>query len=684
MKIKFLLFVLTCCSYVLLPAQRIEPCGFDQLLKTDVIAEAERQIKQGVIDLRMGERSMDSVRAIPVVVHVVYFSNTENISEEQIQSQIHVLNEDYGKMPGTPGDGAGVDTGVRFFLANVDPDGNCTNGIVRIKSEELTDHQPYERPLLRQLSFWDNTRYLNIYVVADITGSILGYSSFPGGPADEDGIVAVHDEFGNIGTAVGSMGRTLTHEIGHWMGLYHTFQDGCGEDVCDDGDFVCDTPPALNPHYVCSGTNTCSNDVPDLPDLEENYMDYTPQDCKNMFTEGQKMRMYAALNTVRDYIWSEENLLSTGYDSVFTPPIICPIHADFITLTRDICVNNSVAFSDRSLNGANAWHWYFPGAIPAQSFLPNPKVFYPTEGTFPVGLVVENENGMDSVGLEGYITVTTPGMGDPLSYKEYLDAELGLPAGMSIYNPDGEITWEVNSEASTSGNNSIRIDNLNSTNYGTIDELLFPYLDLSSLSPDSSIYLSFNYAYAKSVQTFTDELLVLLSTDCGQNFTQILYKAHADLTTAAPQTTPFIPTEDQWDYAEVNLDNFRAFDNVLIKFVNVTDGGNFLYLDDFYVGDGSDLGVATKQPLGIAGQFCFYPNPVAGQLNMAFNLTTADDLQVNLFNAQGVLVQQGSRSYFGKGKHQLAINTSDLATGVYWVYVKGNQGNLVRRIVVER
>lgn len=683
MRIKLLLIVLACMAYTFLPAQRIEPCGFDQLLQAEDLAEAERHIKQGVEELRTGARNADSLRAIPVVVHVVYFSSTENISEEQIQSQIRILNEDYGKMPGTPGDGAGVDTGIRFFLANLDPDGNCTNGIVRLKSEELADHQPYERPLLRQLSFWDNTRYLNIYIVQDITGSILGYSSFPGGPADEDGIVAVHDEFGNIGTASGSMGRTVTHEIGHWLGLYHTFHNGCGEDVCDDGDFVCDTPPALNPHYVCSGTNTCSNDDPDLPDQEENYMDYTPEDCKNRFTEGQRMRMQASLNTLRDYIWSAENLLSTGYDSVFTPPAVCPVHADFVTLTRDICVNNSVTFSDRSLNEATFWHWYFPGAIPNQSFLQNPKVFYPEEGTFPVSLVVENANGMDSFGIEEYITVSTPGTGDPLSYQADFDGGMDLPAGMTIYNPDGEITWEVNSEASVSGNNSIRIDNLSSTNYGTIDELILPYLDLTSSSPDSSVYLSFSYAYAKSVQTFTDELLVLLSTDCGQNFTQILYKAHADLTTADPQTTPFIPTEDQWDLAYVNLDNFRIHDNVLIKFVNVTDGGNYLYLDDFYLGDGSDLNVATRPEPGIAGQFSFYPNPVAGQLNIAFSLAASDDLQVEVLNAQGLLVRRGSRAYFAKGDHQMTVNTTGLAAGVYWVNVKGNGGNLVRRIVVE-
>jgi hypothetical protein len=192
----FLLMMFAC---NLIYAQQI--CDFDDYQKRNsaLIENAEIKIRTDLTS----ERGGASVKIIPVVVHVIHLGGTENISDAQIQSQISVLNEDYRKMTGTNGDGAGVDTEIEFCLAKKNPEGKCTNGIVRINSS-LANHQTHQRSALSDLSFWDNTRYLNIYVVKTMNGSTLGYSSFPGGPANEDGIVVRHNYFGRIGTAASS------------------------------------------------------------------------------------------------------------------------------------------------------------------------------------------------------------------------------------------------------------------------------------------------------------------------------------------------------------------------------------------------------------------------------------------------------------------------------------------------
>lgn len=311
MKIKILIITALFANFIT-KAQNNEPCYFDKYQRTNkaAIEKAELAIQKG---LHKAEKKLLShnpnLKVIPVVVHVIHDGGTNNISDAQIQSQIDVLNEDFRRKIGTNGFGAGVDTDIEFCLAKKDPQGKCTNGIVRVNSP-LSNHQTYQRSQLKLLSYWDNTRYLNMYVVKNINNGsgILGYSSFPGGPPDEDGIVVRHDYYGKTGTASASLGRTTSHEIGHWFGLYHTFNSGCGVDTCTDGDLVCDTPPAANPNYGCPTINSCSNDIPNVNDQIQNYMDYSNDNCKSMFSNGQKQRMQATLVSLRNDIWQQWNL----------------------------------------------------------------------------------------------------------------------------------------------------------------------------------------------------------------------------------------------------------------------------------------------------------------------------------------------------------------------------------------
>jgi len=249
---------------------------------------------------------------IPIVVHVIHNSkdnfiggvNNRNISDEQIHSQIAVLNEDFRKKAGTHGfntNPAGADTRIQFCLAQYDPDGKSTTGIIRVYNKKLSFDYELDDVELKNLSYWPSDQYLNIWVT-NIAGKILGYAQLPGGsgipgaPFNDgseftDGVVIDYKAFGTLGSAGKpyNLGRTATHEVGHWLGLVHIW----GDRYCGD-DFVSDTPTqewhADSTETLCDVRYTECSGVR-IPKMYENYLDYTVDKCMNIFTQGQKERM---------------------------------------------------------------------------------------------------------------------------------------------------------------------------------------------------------------------------------------------------------------------------------------------------------------------------------------------------------------------------------------------------------
>lgn len=272
--------------------------------------DPKRALKQEAIERhtnevlsRQASRAVTGVITIPVVVHVVYNNATENISDAQIQSQIDVLNADFRRLnadaSNTPSMFLGVaaDAEVQFCLATVDPSGNSTTGITRTSttSTSFGTNDQVKFNSSGGKDAWPAANYMNMWV-CDISGSILGYAQFPGGSASTDGVVIDYAYFGTTGTATPPfhLGRTATHEVGHWLNLRHIWGDGgCGVD-----DFVTDTPVAGAPNYTGSpctfpGPNSCNSGAGDQPDMFQNYMDYSDDECMNLYTSGQKTRMRA-------------------------------------------------------------------------------------------------------------------------------------------------------------------------------------------------------------------------------------------------------------------------------------------------------------------------------------------------------------------------------------------------------
>jgi hypothetical protein len=247
---------------------------------------------------------------IPVVVHnITTTSNLGYLTDANIISQIVVLNEDFRALPGTPG-APGSDTMIQFVLATVDPDGNPTNGIDRVQNNTwFNDAGGYYYTLA-----WDAERYLNIYTL-NPGGGILGYVPFlphqgaVGSPIDR--VVIWYRAFGDPGSYPPyHLGRTATHEVGHYLGLYHTFQSGCGTGTppyCyTTGDRICDTNQEQNQRFGCpNGAQSCSS-----PDPIHNYMDYTDDYCMNHYTFEQGRRSRCTLEHYRPDL--RNNLVAVG------------------------------------------------------------------------------------------------------------------------------------------------------------------------------------------------------------------------------------------------------------------------------------------------------------------------------------------------------------------------------------
>ena len=288
---------------------RSRSCG--QMVVHEFLAETEpayrgRRLRaedqtRKIIDSGEATRVTAKLITLPVVVHVVYQTDEENISDAQVKSQITVLNRDFRaknpdrrKVPAV-WKSLVIDSNIAFALATKDPDGKQTSGITRtattatsfgvdngVKSARTAGVDP-----------WPTDRYLNMWV-CNLGNNLLGYAQFPGGPAKTDGVVILYSAFGSRGRVNPpfNKGRTATHEVGHFLGLRHIWGD---RNDCSGNDFVADTPPARQsnggkpqfPHITC-------NNGPS-GDMFMNYMDYVDDTAMFMFTAGQVARMNATL-----------------------------------------------------------------------------------------------------------------------------------------------------------------------------------------------------------------------------------------------------------------------------------------------------------------------------------------------------------------------------------------------------
>lgn len=241
---------------------------------------------------------------IQVVFHVIRTNNGGgNVPNSRVLSQIDILNEDFRALTATPGSN-GTDSKIQFALATVDPNGQATTGIIRYDNTTwYNDSGSYWNSIA-----WDPDVYMNVYTMGAPGGSnnILGYVPFlpassPGSVGNNnDRVVVLNSAVGrNAPISTYNQGRTLTHEVGHYLGLNHTFNGGCGGGNCyTSGDRICDTNAESQPEYNCPGnSSSCGSQDP-----VRNYMNYSPDTCMQLFTEEQSRRMRCTLEFYRPAI----------------------------------------------------------------------------------------------------------------------------------------------------------------------------------------------------------------------------------------------------------------------------------------------------------------------------------------------------------------------------------------------
>lgn len=636
-KMKKILLTITaaiCCSIIAFaqtPPQR--NCGtllhHEYLKQTrpnyeNDLNQYNQMIDQYIIDKAAGANvsKTNAIVTIPVVVHVVYNTAAENITDAQAASQVQVLNDDFAKLnadaikvtqPGFAAKAAGAQ--IRFCLAQRDPNGNATTGVVH-KSTTVTSfgtNDAVKSAASGGDNPWDVTKYVNIWV-CDLSGSLLGYGEFPTGSISQTwGLVIDYAYTGSGGSATApfNLGRTGTHEFGHCFNLYHIWGDD--GNACSGSDQCSDTPNQASEHYGAFPqgsiqTDACSPSSPGT--MWMNYMDYSDDGSMYMFTAQQVARMEAVVNTAPWNILGSSlgctpiSGLDAGITSVINPingssscnnsvtPKITLINAGSITITSAKILYKMDALATQTLN----WSGSLASGTSTVLTLNTYSGLTNAAHTFSATVVSPNAgtdvNAANNT-LTSTFTVVAAPVGAVLPFSERFDGTVFPPTGWlktSANVASSSATWTR--LANTTGipvvpttSACARMDNFFNTAdlTGQLDALRTPALSLVGANSTSRIV--FDRSYMMYGASNIDSLNIYISTDCGGSWTKLYTKGGAQLATVAGNfTTAFTPTSNaQWARDSVSLAAYVGQASVYIKFESRSGWGNNLYLDNINV-----------------------------------------------------------------------------------------------------
>lgn len=659
--------------------------------------QAEAEAKQAAA-LEEGKRHLEDNRSatpptyiIPVVFHIVHDYGTENISDAQILDQMMILNRDYRKLNAdtstivAPFDTLAADCDIEFRLAQLDPEGNCTNGIDRIPSMET-----YVGDDGSKLNRWPRNMYLNVWVVKKMRDGVAGYAYYPGAVDGflypYDGIIILQDYIGSIGTSSVGTSRALTHEIGHYLGLPHTWGNTNQPGVACGDDGILDTPQT-------KGWTTCnltSNAVCTVgqPENVQNYMEYAY--CSRMFTFGQRDVMHYSLNSStgqRVELWQASNLTATG--CLNTQPVCLP-HADFEANNRQICEGSTIALSDLSWSSsATSWQWTLTGPQTLTSTNQNPSFTNVTAtGWYTVQLIATNATGSDTTTKVDYILVTPDQAPLTPLYSESFEDPNYYYLGYASQDLYGNGSYFHRSQWSAyTGSSSLMLNNYGISVEGDSDVFITPSYDLRF---NAGLQLQFKYSYATAAtaadlnsQTFK----VWTSTDCGQTWTPRWTRNGSSVVTAGYSSGFFIPQNlGQWELITVNLPaTFSNQANVRFKFTfgSPEDGvGNTLYIDDINI-LGTNVGINETAD---GSTFSVYPNPGDGNSTISYTLANESEVKCDIFDLSGRLVSSVDKGQQGAGNYTMALGTetAPLSAGTYMIQMTiGDQVSTRKYVVTE-
>lgn len=630
--------------------------------------------------------SRSATYTIPVVFHVIHNYGVENISDAQILDGLDILNKTFRKqLPDTASivsvfKPLHADCDIEFRLAQLDPNGNCTNGINRIASALTTvgDHS------VKSLIQWPTNKYLNVYIVTNAAG-LAGHCVWPS-DADTipawDGIVIGHNYVGSIGTSNYTQSVAFAHECGHYLNLQHIWGGNnvpgfyfypCADvnKDCTIGDLVDDTPPTIG-WQSCNLTGaSCGNNV----DNVQNTMDYSY--CNRMFTYGQMARMQACLNSSiagRNNLWLPANLIATGV--LTSPAPLCK--ADFTSNKTVICQSspNYITYTNTSFSGDfTGIQWDFPGGNPAVSTAISPVIQYSTPGKYDVTLKVINGSDSLIVTKPGYVSVL-PNTGSAYPYTESFETTASLDGLDWFSNSYDTINnWQITSLASCSGSKSIMLNNFNST-MNTKDELFSKIINLTGAT---TLHISFKYAYAKKDTSSNDRLQLFITNNCNTSWIQRLNLIGSDLETAAMTSANFIPLNcAEWKQASTSILTPFMGPGFRFKIVYSSNGGNNIFIDDVNL----DVNAGIKNLDALNFYFQLFPNPSKEKVSVLFTLPEVKKINFSIVNVLGQTIFKTEKENYSAGEHTVILDIKDVLGGMYFVNISDGTNNFKKPLVI--
>ncbi len=680
--------------------------------------EDEKQFEKWLYE-RMLERRQNlsfslsgekQVITIPVVVHVIHNGQAvgvgDNIPDDQIFSQITILNQDYRRLnpdaSETPSEFLPVaaDVEIDFVLAKRDPEGLPTTGIVRVQGSQ-PDYSLFNDELLKSESFWSTEDYLNIWVT-DLNNDLLGYAQFPvsnltGLTVDRennrltDGIVVDFEYFGKDfpNNDPFSKGRTATHEIGHFLGLRHVWGDG----GCSASDFCDDTPPQGDNTSGCPGLqDTCDLDefgeLDPFQDMFQNYMDFSDDVCMNLFTICQANRMQTVIaesprrRTLLTSMGGISPIITTndmGIRQIISPEVSICNDAFFPEIqVRNYGTNDVTSFKvTLKINGLLIQTVEQTLTLQPLDLLPvtfqSIDVGQGEEMNFSFKVI--EVNGVPDENPENDVKNIFAQVPFQLGFPLVADFESGNDNWMTRRFTGEASTWQIsNAPLNTSDNQAYKIDIFNSTSneFGHLEMLLSPVLDLEKVT---SAELQFKYAYAPLPvnENFIDGLAVAVLTECGTDFDpdNILpdFERYGNnLGTTTTKSSAFTPAgAAEWGDATISLNKFLGLKNVQVAIIAQNGGGNNIFVDEveLFANNQFILDVKTTEVKGLPVISCrTFQAPIVEIKNFGTKTINSIDYVFGANNSTNEGRLEGLTMEPGQSQ-SIAVGVSDLFEGEF-------------------
>lgn len=688
-------------------AQVYRRCGTDEEMQK--LLQANPFLLQQLENQRLQDPNLqanvmdmaDSTLVIPVVVHVVHNYGTENISYDQVLDAIRILNEDFQLLNSDTSEVLPLfksrigNPKVEFRLAKKDQYGNCTMGVTRTVSE-LTNSA--DNAIKDVAKTW-GTKYLNIWIVANIASGAGAYAHYPGSVAAKyEGIVCRASQFGSIGASGASnlAARTLTHETGHFFNLAHTWGSSNtpgSASNCSIDDGVTDTPNTIGVVGQDCDKAMAGCVAGEIANVE-NYMDYSS--CERMYTKGQVTRMRTALASStggRSSLWTLSNRELTGTNNGYVAQLCAP-KADFNVNIKTVCSGSPFTLIGSAYNvlpdslASVKYKWVLAGAQSPVMYGQVVSAIYTTPGVYPVKLITSNSVDKDSITKEDYVTV--------LDANAYYSAQLdtvesfeessfpNFPTNVNkswaVTSPEG-LSFERTTSAAVTGQASLVIDN-SSLPDQTVSNIISSGFDLTSVA--QPVYLSFKLAYARMSSSSKDILKIYISTNCGRTWTAALYNKSATNVTTPLSTVgttyytgTFTPTASQWRRELVNLGNYASYNNVRFKFEVTSRLGNRLFIDDIMI---SKNPLLSMEEAIRTFQVSVAPNPFDNAAQLNYTLPRPETVKVVVNDVLGRKIWEQTNNQQEAGEHTLNLPTQ-MQQGVYFLQMEIAGQKIVQKIV---